>query len=857
MLRVRLITDPFNLADYSEHLPLHCGLLRFLQDELGVWPDTARLYRDQITVGNDITPRTEDEAQAIADTRDGLFYVVVYPGDPVTAIIAVVATLALTAAVLLFLTPKIPNAPSQDESSNNSLGARSNKPRPNGRIEDIFGTVVSVPTMLALPLSVYEGNVEVELCYMAVGRGDYVISQVQDGDTPISQIAGAGVRFYGPNTRPGNGTPTLAIGTAITQPLLDVVKQNEVNGQSLRAPNANAVQGAGDIRFVAPDQIQRQGSVIDFSKFFGAGDQLTVQGASDGLDGVYPILAVTAGTITLGNPVAINAAWGTFSSPSAYGSPSLSTQGVRYAGPFIVQMLTATQFIGNVVAPQGMYRVTTKGKNRPASVTVEFAIQQASPTGVAFGDVYTYQLTIAGDGTDKRAKAATLYAALPFVGSFSVKVRRVTPNDQNTEDTIADEVQWRDGYGTAEVTVPHFGDVTTVHTRTYATASASSTKERKLNCMATRKVLVRNPDNTFGPALAPSNNAAAIICHMALDPYIGGRLLRELDVDQLFATVAEVAQYFGVQEAGHFNYTFDQDNISFEEMVQTVAQAVFCTAYRQGSVLRLFFEEPFADSVMLFNHRNKIPDTEVRTVRLGNLNNYDGVELDYVSADDGSKLTVYVPEDQSAVKPKKIEILGVIDTRGDAAVPTLHAKRAYNKIRYQHTTTEFTALGEASQLVRNQKIDVADNTRPDVFDGQVDDIEGLVLTLSQPFVPEDGLTYSIFLQLESGIVERIPCVAGADEMHIVLQAAPSQELVVNADAYVHTLYTITANVDNARDTGFLLTEKGPFDKGQVSVQAINYDPRYYKDDQSFRSDLLLADDNGFLIDDNGTLQGGD
>lgn len=1043
MLRVRLITDPFNLADYSERTPEHCSLLAFLRSEFGSWPETARLYRDAVAVANDITPTTNAEADAIDETTDGLYYVVVYPGDPVTAIVTAVAVLALTAAVLLFLTPKIPNGGTQDESSNNSLGGRVNKARPNGRIEDIFGEVISVPTLLTVPLVVFDNQLEVEYCFMAVGRGAHTIADVRDGDTPINQIAGAGVRFYGPNTSPNSGAAFYSLGAPITMPLLDVVKQNEVNGQALRAPNANSVHGDGDIRFVAPDRIERNGNAIDFTKFFAAGDIIAVQGANidgsvgsisvttdarylsggqiefstlnpttqfkagdtlvvtnggyaaevgagipvasragrtdntyvatiasgpadgvpfevllnedtavaDGqftylvltndpnktfridtgggsspaasnlragkivkltpsyagsawvfggsrdsgviyadlsgqylitavsatritldnpagvntdwnrlsgypngrtgyrsstfttatatagknLNGSYQALAVTAGVITLANPAAVNAAWNNIGAATPYLSPTLSTLGERWVGPFTIDMPTLTQVVANFTAPQGMYRVTKKGKNRPASVEVQVEVTPVDDQDNPIGAAQLFPVSLSGDGTDKKPKGVTAYAAVTFTGRCRVRARRITPVDNDTEDTIIDEVQWRDGYGTAPVTAPHFGDITTVHTRTFATSGATSVKERKLNCRATRRVLERNPDNTFGPALSPSTNAADIICHMALDPFIGGRELDEIDVQQIYDTVAEVQAYFGIPDVGTFGYTFDQDNISAEEMIQAVAQAVFCVGYRQGSILRLSFEQETEDSILLFNHRSKVPGSETRTITLGNLNDYDGVELDYIAARDGAKLTIYIPEDQSAVKAKKLEIIGVIDQRGDGAHPYLHAMRAWNKIRYQSETTEFQAYGEASQLVNGQRIEVADNTRPDVDDGQIEGQDGLVLELSQPFAAEPGTEYNIHLQLASGSVERLSCVAGDDAYHVVLAQAPSEPLVTDVDAWAQATYQIVKAADDGPETGFILTEKGAYDKKSLSVQAINYDARYYQDDKMFAS----------------------
>jgi len=942
MLLVRLITDPLDLQSYEEVQLVTCGLLDFLHERFPSWPETGRLYREQVSVQTDCTPSSEEQVRELADTTNGTFYVVVYPGDPTTAIITAVVTLALAALSLLFLIPRIPK-PDNNQSSNNTLGQRANKPRPNGRIPDIFGEVVSIPELLAVPLTVFDNNRELEICYMCVGRGSYNISSVKDGDTPLGLIAGSGAQFYAPFTSPNNGLPFLTIGTAVGQPLRDVVRSNDVNGQILRSRNANSVNGDKNIRFVSPDLIQTNDDDVDFTRYFVAGDLLTVAASSsddagtttiqqvarfthagevefesfnptgifyagqyvtisnaayaegDGLggvvfvdlsgtyliqavsaskltlsdpealnpswddidelsdnrtgyhnssfsvpsatggynlDGAYRILAITAKQITLTNPAQVNASWNNLPAvggATKYISPSLYTTSERWAGPFVIDADGCNEIVANFVALQGMYKVTKKGKQKPNAVTVELELTPVNSNGAPTGPGVVSQITIAGDGTDKDPKGVTLYAQPGISGRWQVRARRVTPEDYDYDGTVVDEVKWRDCYGSSPVTAQHFGDVTTVQTRTLATAGATSNKERKFNCRAARKVYVRNGDGSFGPGLVATNDAAHIFCHMALDPYIGARQLFELDADQIFATVDEVRNYFGFDIAT-FNYTFDDDNISSEEMLQIVAKAIFCTAYRQASVLRLFFERLTNDSVMLFNHRNKLPASEQRTVRLGMLNDYDGIELDYVSARDGAKLTLYIPEDRTARKPKKLDVLGVVDFRGDAAHPYIHAMRAYNKIRYQNTTTKFSALSEATQLVLTQRIEVADNTRPDVFDGHLVAVEGPVLRLSQPFKPQPGKNYVIAIQQETG-VEVLSIGPGADEYHAILQNPPAAAIAVSHEAAAVVTYQITSQ--GGRPSAFLVAEKGDYDKKTLMLQAINYDERYYQDDLAF------------------------
>jgi hypothetical protein len=284
MLRVRLITDPFDLGSYVEHEPE--ALLPFLQEQFDIWPPTARLYQESVSQDHDVTPLTEADIDKL-EHAEGVYYVVVYPAEPTTILIIAVAVFVIATAALLLLMPKMPGVgnTNNSESANNSIGSRVNKARPNERVPDIFGRLMTVPELLTYPLLVFRDNKEFEYCFMCVGRGEYAIDpdEVYDGKTPLDRMAGAQAQFYNPFTRPGAGVPFLTIGDPIDRPLKNVVRANEVNGQKLAAPNANQMTGNNDIRFAGPASIEANpASAIDFTERFQAGDDLTVTNAAFG-----------------------------------------------------------------------------------------------------------------------------------------------------------------------------------------------------------------------------------------------------------------------------------------------------------------------------------------------------------------------------------------------------------------------------------------------------------------------------------------------------------------------------------------------------------------------------------------------
>lgn len=295
MTRLVFAENPMDPRDW-EAVETEDTLAYLFDRYRGQWPPATRIFNlegfDEVeraagpvlgaVLGSrDVTPTDEASIDRLA-RLEGPLLVATAPGDPITAIIAVVAVL-LGVAASLFLIPKAPDIGNETfKSPNNALSDRKNRPRPTERIPDIFGTVRSTPDLLAVPYRQFVNNLEVEVSYMCVGRGAYEISDVRDGDTLLGELAGAGASFYGPDTSPNSGVPQLEIGSPIDDPVLSVVVINEVNAQVLRPTNAGYVKGNASVRFTAPDLIETNDGSLDFTDHFEDGDEITVGGANFG-----------------------------------------------------------------------------------------------------------------------------------------------------------------------------------------------------------------------------------------------------------------------------------------------------------------------------------------------------------------------------------------------------------------------------------------------------------------------------------------------------------------------------------------------------------------------------------------------
>lgn len=814
----------------------------------GVFPDNARIYDGQVSQANDITPGAVDTEKDIERIKEccGTIYVVNYPQFflfGLTGIFGTLLKVVLLGLASILLRPK-PQAERNtgNQSPNNGLSERVNSSRIKERIPDIYGRVRSTPDLIMKPYFRFEDQREVEYAYLCVGTGSFQISDVKDDITPIEDISGVSYEVYGPNTSPNSGQPETSYGTAIDRRVWSARKSNAVNGQILRAPNSSNIKGEESIAFNSPDGISSSDSDLNFEEYFEVGDNLIItdsatNGNSLDLDGTYEILSVTNNSIALVNPGTVNSNWdsGTFNTP--FTDARLRTTSDKWVGPFIVE--NSHRALINLIAPNGIY--TDDGEDQfILHVGIEVEFQQVNEQGDAFGPVTLNNVYVHGSAELQNSRLRSAEWQFPDQtiaesksSRWQVRCRRFTDTPDYDDRRVVDEVQWRDLYGLGYVDEAHFGNVTTIHVRTPATQGALSIKQRKFNCDAIRLIDVDGQ-------MVPSQNAGDIIKSIALDPLLGAMTESQIDMDSIDSAISQINETFGTTLASCFGYTFDDNQMSAEEMIKAIAAACFCTAYRQGSLLKLHFEKPTDISSLQFNHRNKIPKTEIKSSQFGTPDNTDGVRLDWTNPEDGALETFEIPADGSALNPRTLEFVGVC-SRLQAY---FHTWREWNKIQYQNTGVTFDATAEAITLTLNQKVLIADNTRSDTIDGEIHAHNGTELELSQPFEMEDGVSYTIHLQHTDGQIEALPILSAPSQYSVIVGSPPRQDLSVDSHNFAVATYIIEPDSDS-RPLAFLIKELEPENAQVVNVSAVNYDPRYYERDSDFIDNVV--DENANLI----------
>lgn len=373
-----------------------------------------------------------------------------------------------------------------------------------------------------------------------------------------------------------------------------------------------------------------------------------------------------------------------------------------------------------------------------------------------------------------------------------------------------------------------FGDGTMIYIK------SSTQLNDQFSLLATRKIPCLKNDLSFSEPQA-TRDAASIFVAAAIDPDIGRLQLSDLDLRGIRDSVDQTIARFGDERASYFSYTFDDVNLSFEDIARIIAEAVFCTVSRMGNIIELKFETEQTVPSLLFNDFNKLPNSEDREFVFGNEKNYDSVRLSYFDQVSGEELTLTIPEDFSGNIPKSIRTIG-IRTRFQAY---FHAHREFQKLMNQSLSVKFDTTSEANLLGINDLILVSDSTSSVTESGEVVSINENLLEISRPVILSPLKQYVIFVQAKSGeVLKRMVSQNENRSLVILDQPIVEDQLSIDPDNFARATYTIVEDSDSELDL-FLVTQKSVGEGLVLSIEAVNYTDNYYSRDRDFIDGIFV------------------
>lgn len=788
------------------------------------------IYRGSVGEDNNVTENFD------ALRQPGTFHIIEGAGGGVVSG-AFKLLGAVLSPIMKLLTPSTAAAQTfsnvQGESPNNSLTDRNNKPRPYERVYDICGTVQSIPNNLMTTYNVFNAaGRTIEYGYYCVGRGllDINAADVTDGDTVLRNIPGSSAYIYGPNTSPNSGAPQLAIGDPIDQGLYITVSSNEIDGQTLKAPNdlsSRMTDGATAVYTGGQGIITDPSGGADFTAYIKVGDSVVfknvfVDGVAD-LNAIYTVTDISTVSITV-DPSPKLSQWvnvgGAPQPLKISDNPTIEPYDTKEASftPWTsITRIKPERLLVNVSAPNGMYLDWGAGKLFLETV-FEAEYQLLDDNDNPYGPMYTQQATVSGRSGDE--VGTTLYAVLPVASKVRVRVRRVTPFQFDYNGVVVDELKYNDLFAQIADNTPHYGNLTTVHTARMQTARATAVKQPQLKIVCTEMVQKYLGGGVFDSVWAPNTQAAQSLIRLLRDPVVGGLDLTAANMDALIATQDEIETYFNDVRAGQFCYTFDTYTTTAQDIIETIAEAVFCRAYREGKSILLDFDRPRVGPEMVFTHRSKIPGQEKWTRSFNDQSSYDSVKFSYIDPETNTKETITIPE-TGGFKTDTYSSKGVRNYQQAYWL----AHRRYQMLRLKRVSVDFAATEEGALVRPGRAISVVKGSRVAPYDGYVIAAEGLTLTLSQPVDFSGSGDHSLILKKRDGSVQSVQVVPGSNSRKVVMLAAP-QEAVYTGNSALKTEFSF--GNDSRHDAQMILVQTVvPNDDRTVKITGFNYHPDYY------------------------------
>jgi hypothetical protein len=796
-----------------------------------------KIYIDEIGDDTDVT----EDFDALQE--DATFYVVESPGGGIvnkTWFKVFFDPLGVTKQIMNIINPSQAQpglGNQQGASPNNSLTDRTNKSRPYQRTYDICGTVQCIPNDFMTVYRKYDANGNViEFGYYDVGRGplDTPASGITDGDTRLSEITGSSAAVYGPFTSPNSGAPQTMVGDPITEGLYITASSNEVDGAELKAAN-DLTANIGDVATVS-----RVGNVAaltdatgdsrfnDYMKVGDAIELIQIVAAGQNLSGIYTVTSISDVGVqftvddSTPTPPATNPWLAITSTPSAITPNDNATTGpynkvaVSWSNWFTMDKIKASRALANFGAQSGMYK-DDGNKKRSASVTIRLEYQALDVNGAPIGPVYAVEGAVSGRSSDQTG--VSIVGALPFPTAFRARARRVTDKDLAFEGQVIDDVSFDNLYAQIPDTTPNYGNRTTVHTARRQTPRATSIKAPKLALIVTERLYKYLGNGVFDTVLSNNTQAAQSLIRLLRDPVCGGLNLTVSNMDRLLAAQAEVEAYFGSAQAGQFCYTFDSFDVTMQDIINTVAEAIFCRAYREGSSILLDFDRPRIGPEMVFTHRSKAPG-EKWTRNFNTRDRYDSLKFSYIDPATNTKETITIPAD-GGLKTETYDSKGVRNYKQAYWA----AYRRYQRNLLNRVLVEFAAMEEGVFARPGRAISVVKGSRVSPFDGYVVAVDGLTVVLSQNVEFTPGQEHSLVLKRRDGSVQSVGVTPGANSRTVIMTSSP-QEAIYTGNEALKTEFSFGSE-DRHNAQMVVVSTVEPGSDRTVRITGYNYTDDYY------------------------------
>ncbi|WP_417585572.1 host specificity factor TipJ family phage tail protein [Pelagibacterium sp.] len=510
----------------------------------------------------------------------------------------------------------------------------------------------------------------------------------------------------------------------------------------------------------------------------------------------------TGGTDTVSWP-----GFNSFSSTTATIELDGSTQEGNWCGPFSCCPTgeKATQIEWDVMFPNGLMHIGSKGQYITRSVTVELQYRDIETAGAWQSITKTYsQKTLDQIGFTERLTFGTPMRA-------EVRMRRI--GAASTDTNIIDEVQWYGLRANLPIKKSYEG-VTTIALRIRGGNRLSSKSEQLISVEATRVLPVRNGNGSWDVE-TPTRDIVPWIAHVARSIGYTDADLDMAELDRLGAIWAARGDYF--------DYSADS-SMTVKRILNDAMQAGFATLTIDRGRIRPVRDEPRTTFEQTYTPQN-MTGPLVRQFSGRKPDDYDGVDVEHLDGVSWQKETVKcrLPGDLG-LRVQKIKVDGVTDkTRAWRIGMRERMIQKYRRWGYRFST-ELDALNSRYLSYVPLQDDVPGYGQSAVMLSY----ESGIIESSEPLDWSAGGSYVIGIRRPDGTLSGPYAATRIDDYRLSIAGLDFEPDTSWSIEPPHLLFGPV----NRWSYPALITSISPSGTDGASVEAVNYDPRVYTYDDA-------------------------
>lgn len=716
-------------------------------------------------------------------------------------------------------------------SPNTTLKQQTNIARNGEARPDNYGQVRAFPDLIQNSLEEYINNIKYVTEFMNFGIGRYDISSVRYSESNLGSLAGASYTVY----QPGEN-----IGT-ITQPYpFDDVDGQEVPGKNEGDEDGSTVviESATTTNVVSAQYSggQLQVKIIknsDFDYFFDlafphsinftvnvtyatpsgnttqnitlSGDLIASSQSSDA--GVPP--TVFYYTFTINNIQGTNASY-VFNGTINNTYFNLSDNQALTVGPFFSPVPSSQLWIN-----------TNSGLGGNSETNWLVTIWKVDDNNVIIPgttQTFGYRQTTPHDYTTETFYRTDKIYPVGGYGRYAVSFRRT----DNSSDSSKLKVEGINAINVRSNVVYPLETMIRVTVR--ATENATSSRDRKYNALITRHTISYDLNSgSIRYTLSPSRSFADAILHTWI--IIAGLDAATLDIRGLY----EIASRIPDARLGYFDYTFDDEDTSLGDRLQTICDAARVICFWDDGVLSFVRDERRDYPATVFNTRNMTTTQYSLSYDMTLPGGYDGVQVQYRDPVTNKQAYVYYRVAGNSIvqgqptKPKKFNMMYV----RNAYQATDRAILECRRLLFQRVSMSLTAMSDGEWVNVGEMVQVVDMYDTNQQSGDIRRREGNVFYTNEAIRFTENM-FVVVTDRMGNVSGRYPARAVDGIRKAFYAELPNIVLAIWDGVNVQSAsrYAIATDEELER-TQWVIASKNPGTDGTTSLSVTEYNDEMY------------------------------